>query len=356
MSFLKLSVGVVFAIFFFSAQQVGAQVVQQSPGDFSLDATEVTLELELGSTFSGPIGNLLEALGVVFEVGVAADGASSCPGQVDVIAGGPSTVFTNEIQIRFVDPASGAPGVTEAFGIFVGSLVSGGGSGQPPAGTISEVTLKAFDINGILVGSVVTSPGSPDRNLNFPVGDFLGVRFDGGIHRVVLTNDPSTDFFAMGDFFVTANSPACSFDFDFVFEPVACPCGLFTATAFEPPMGKKKKIGSTLPIKFQLFFDGVEIVSEEQLNQILEDNGCAPGCPKPVFFLETGVMGLPLDDVEDNVGDPDEGDCFRYSAPNWIYNVRLLPPAFMPDSCYTVQIEIGDDCVLVPFNNAFETK
>ncbi len=122
-------------------------------------------------------------------------------------------------------------------------------------------------------------------------------------------------------------------------------------------MGKKKNIGSTLPIKFQLFFDGVEIVSEEQLNQVLEDNGCTPGCPKPAFFLQDGEMGLPIDDQpDDNVGDPDEGDCFRYSAPNWIYNVRLLPPAFMPGSCYTVEIEIGDDCVLVPDNNAFETK
>ncbi len=140
-------------------------------------------------------------------------------------------------------------------------------------------------------------------------------------------------------------------------EPPACQCELLTATAFGPPMGKKKKIGSTLPIKFQLFFDGVEIVSEEQLNQVLEDNGCTPGCPKPAFFLQDGEMGLPIDDQpDDNVGDPDEGDCFRYSAPNWIYNVRLLPPAFMPGSCYTVEIEIGDDCVLVPDNNAFETK
>ena len=133
------------------------------------------------------------------------------------------------------------------------------------------------------------------------------------------------------------------------------PCELFTATAFEPPMGKKKKIASTLPIKLRLYFDGVEIVSEEQLNQIQEDNGFTPGCPKLVILLQDGIMGLPVDDVDENVGDPDEGDCFRYSAPNWIYNVRLLPAAFMPHSCYTVEIEIGD-CVLVPDNNFFETK
>ena len=144
-------------------------------------------------------------------------------------------------------------------------------------------------------------------------------------------------------------------NYNFVEFASGCPCELLTTTAFLPPMGKKKKIGSTLPIKFQLFFDGVEIVSEAQLNQTLADNGLTPGCPQLLVFLEDGVLGLPVDDVNGNVGDPDEGDCFRYSAPNWIYNLRLLPPDFMPQSCFSVEIEIGD-CVLVPDNNFFETK
>lgn len=135
-----------------------------------------------------------------------------------------------------------------------------------------------------------------------------------------------------------------------------CPCDLFAASDFAPPMGKKKKLGSTLPVKFKLFYDGTEVTSEEQLNAILTDNGCEAACPQIRIYDVSDVMEveLPEDTIDDNVGDASVGDCFRFSDGNWIFNLRL-GLAFRSGGEYLVEVVIGD-CELTPGNSLFEIK
>ena len=202
------------------------QGTQLSPGDFSTHAVRVRLEDEnvLGHSFSGPVEDHIAGLGLVFQEATAYDLAGICPGQVDIGGGKLLLPFTNEIQLTFVDPITGAPAVTRAFGTFVGSL-------EGPSAGLHEVTLLAYDLGDNLVGAVTTSPTSPDRNPDYPTGDFLGIRADSGIHRLVLTNDPSSDIFVMGDFFVTSSVPECSFGDDFMFEPLTTVGELSTVSA-----------------------------------------------------------------------------------------------------------------------------
>lgn len=140
---------------------------------------------------------------------------------------------------------------------------------------------------------------------------------------------------------------------------VGIPCESFQVSDFGQPMGKKKKLGSTLPVKFQLAFDGGEITSQEELDQILIDNGGAPACPTIVIYDvtdEANALNIELPEELGNVGEGgDLGTCFRYSAPNWIFNLKLDSSVFNPTSSYLVEVEIGD-CLFQPGNELFQTK
>ncbi len=48
---------------------------------------------------------------------------------------------------------------------------------------------------------------------------------------------------------------------------------------------------------------------------------------------------------------------YSYSAPNWIYNLRLTPdePAEFETGCYLVEVLIGD-CLITPGNDVFDIK
>ena len=112
-----------------------------------------------------------------------------------------------------------------------------------------------------------------------------------------------------------------------------------------------------MPVKFQLFFDGQEIQGQDQLNSVLAQYGCQPDCPRIRIYDVTGDfdVDLPEDQLPENAGDPDEGDCFRYSDGNWIYNLKLTSPPFGSGGEYYVEVVIGD-CVLSPGNELFEVK
>jgi len=140
-------------------------------------------------------------------------------------------------------------------------------------------------------------------------------------------------------------------------NPTACTCEAFTATDFAPPMGKRKPTGSTLPIKFHLFFNGVAVQGEDELAAALAAAGCPDACPIiQVFDVTDLTEGVELleDEVPTNVGDPDAGNCFRYSDGNWIYNLQL-GPAFQPQGSFMVRVLLGE-CVLFPGNALFQTK
>ncbi len=141
---------------------------------------------------------------------------------------------------------------------------------------------------------------------------------------------------------------------------VVCPCDSFTTSDFGPPMGKKKKLGSTLPVKFQLFYDDpdddpdagpVEVAGQDQLNVIL--GACGPACQKIKLYdvsVAAEQVGLELPADGDNVGEGgDLGNCFRYTDGNWIYNLRLEDPLFKKGGTYLVEVEIGQ-CTLRPGN------
>ena len=137
------------------------------------------------------------------------------------------------------------------------------------------------------------------------------------------------------------------------------PCDHFTTTDFGPPMGKKKKVGSTIPIKFQLFYDGTEIRSQDQLDTTLTESCQDPACPEIVISdvtTEANAIELQLPEDLDNVGEGgDLGECFRYSALNWIYKLKLDSQIFRANSTYLVEVEIGE-CLLTPGNEVFQTK
>jgi len=138
----------------------------------------------------------------------------------------------------------------------------------------------------------------------------------------------------------------------------------FNASNFEPPMGKTKKVGSTLPIKFQLYTaDGLPIVSQESLDAVLAASASESDCPHLRIYdvSEFGdLLDLPedltdyqVDDLPDNVGG---GDCFRFTDEGkCIYNLWLDPHEFDANSAYLVEVVIGSVTVK-PGNSFFQTK
>jgi hypothetical protein len=131
---------------------------------------------------------------------------------------------------------------------------------------------------------------------------------------------------------------------------------LFAASDFADPMGKKKKLGSTLPVKFQLFVGDDEMQSPEEIGQALGLS--EPVSPRILVYdvsTEAQEVGLELP-VDDNVGEGgDLGDCFRYADGSWIFNLRISSPSFASAGTYVVNVEVGD-MVLEPGNNVFQVK
>lgn len=139
--------------------------------------------------------------------------------------------------------------------------------------------------------------------------------------------------------------------------PVPCP---LSADDFAEPMGKKKQIGSTIPVKFQLYFDEFPIQSQKELDAALAGCGRDPACPEIVIWNVTdaaNAFGIELPEDGANVGEGgDLGFCFRFADDGTcIYNLRLSSSAFQPNSTYLVEVRIGG-VVLQPGNSIFQTK
>jgi len=138
--------------------------------------------------------------------------------------------------------------------------------------------------------------------------------------------------------------------------PPPCPCDLITTTPFLEPMGKRKRLGSVMPVKFRMYFDGTEITSEAQLEQILVDNGCEVDCPRILVSKECDLElgeGFPID--ASSAGNANEGNCFRYSEPNWIFNLDLQRGIYERLARYRVEVKIGE-CSIPMENNLFDVK
>ena len=151
---------------------------------------------------------------------------------------------------------------------------------------------------------------------------------------------------------ITDPSAVGAFGPNFAFH-LFTPPNPFTATDFEPPMGHKKKLGSTLPVKFQLFVGDDEMQSPEEIGQALGLN--QPIYPK-ILITEVDAGSVELPEDAGNVGDGgDLGDSFRYSDGRWIFNLGLPEHPFFSETAYLITIEVGP-FVMTPGNNLFEIK
>ena len=132
-----------------------------------------------------------------------------------------------------------------------------------------------------------------------------------------------------------------------------------SASDFLPPMGNKKNLGSTLPVKFKLFLDGLEVKGQDDLDLILKSSTTGLHCPEIRISDITGdvPVELPADNIDDNVGEGGELEtCFRFADEHWIYNLKLDPnDGFEAGSDYLVEIDLGP-CILSPGNAVFQTK
>jgi hypothetical protein len=198
-----------------------------------------------------------------------------------------------------------------------------------------------------------SSPGSPickylEPQANRGINRYFGYALAGSGDNIVVGTG-------------TAGSGAA-----YLFGPPSppCPCKRFSTSDFGEPMGKKKQLGSTLPVKFRLFFDDDddpvtppdEVTGQEELNDILTANGCQPDSPHIAIYEVTDTEDVELPEDPNNVGEGgDLGDSFRYSDGNWIFNLGLPSEIYWSGREYKVTVRIGE-CELTPGNNLFEIK
>ncbi|RME73643.1 MAG: hypothetical protein D6776_06695 [Planctomycetota bacterium] len=164
-------------------------------------------------------------------------------------------------------------------------------------------------------------------------------------------------------------------------DVAALGCARLAPSAFLPPMGKRKKLGKVLPVKFKLYFDGVEVAGQEQLDALRAAAGLEPACPEiRVYDVTTGSqLSLPDDPSDDTASDDSDavdnpGVCFVYANDDgdggsadsdsdsgdtgeghWQFDLRLDPAIFLSGRTYRVEVRIGD-CVLKPGNATFQTR
>jgi hypothetical protein len=139
-----------------------------------------------------------------------------------------------------------------------------------------------------------------------------------------------------------------------------CGCSAFSLGACEPPMGKAKKLGSTLPIKVGISYRGTPIASEEAFYGILaSDFGWTPerGCwPRLRVFTADGATELPLDEGNYSATPDNPDECFRFADGRLIFNLRLDPAIFVRGQSYKVEVNIFG-CSLAPSaNGEFQVK
>jgi hypothetical protein len=167
----------------------------------------------------------------------------------------------------------------------------------------------------------------------------------------IVTGSPSGNFFSESGTvtwtFVDASGNATT-------QPQSIVVKKFSAAPFEAPMGGDKKGGAALPVKTELYTpEGLEILGEAALTQYQLANNRPAACPAIRVYRDLDGELQPLE-VRDNVGDVPSGDCFRYSSPDWIYNLSLDQPMFS-SGLYSVGIQIGA-CLISPENGQFEVR
>jgi hypothetical protein len=107
--------------------------------------------------------------------------------------------------------------------------------------------------------------------------------------------------------------------------------GRLGATPFAPPAtDKPRRLGSTLPVKTHIDFDGDEITSAAELAAVLAAH-CGGQGPAVVVVRDAGGIELPVDGTL-RFSDPETG---------WICNLRLDAPAFAPGGAYRLSIRLG---------------
>jgi uncharacterized repeat protein (TIGR01451 family) len=124
-------------------------------------------------------------------------------------------------------------------------------------------------------------------------------------------------------------------------------CAGWGFSAFEPPMGKPRQLGATLPVKFSLSYQGSAVRSASFLESILEANdGWTPadGCwPRARVMTATG-QEVPLSEEE---------RCFRFEdGGKLLLNLKLDEGRFQRGQNYKVEVQ-NFQCALAPENNSF---
>jgi hypothetical protein len=226
-----------------------------------------------------------------------------------------------------------------------------------------------IDVDGSVI-SVATA--TPSLSLSNPDSRFAWIDYKYGILEVFLSDvnvKPSVPILSrtidLPDFVgseayigFTAGTGAGTDNHDIEAWEISV-SSTFSASAFQEPMGKRKKLGSTIPVKFQLFFNDIPTMSQDELDVVLASCDLAPARPEIVLYDVTDEVNdlIQLPDDGANVGEGgDVGFCFRFDEDGQcIYNLRLDSPPFLPNSTYSVEVLIGDS-ILQPGNSLFQTK
>jgi hypothetical protein len=132
------------------------------------------------------------------------------------------------------------------------------------------------------------------------------------------------------------------------------------ASAFKSPMGNTREIGSTLPVKFQLYCEGIPVTSQKMLEGILVEHWLDPAGPQIQVFDVTDpsdpIGPLPVPDNAGGRGRNSVPNCFRFGGDGkCIYNLKLDKSVFQKGGMYLVQVTVGE-ILIQPENKFFDIK
>jgi hypothetical protein len=131
----------------------------------------------------------------------------------------------------------------------------------------------------------------------------------------------------------------------------------FSTEGFLPPVGNARRLGSTLPLKLNLFFDGQPITSQQQLDAALTEVGFPAGCARLAVFAQNDPTDLAAGGGFENAGPPGSGNgCFRFSDEgSLIFNLKIGPETFARGMTYEAGVRLDSE-LLSPENRLFQVR
>jgi len=131
----------------------------------------------------------------------------------------------------------------------------------------------------------------------------------------------------------------------------------FSTQGFLPPVGNTRRLGSTLPLKLNLFFDGQRITSQQQLDAALTEVGFPAGCARVAVFAQNDPTDLAAGGGFENAGPPGSSKgCFRFSDEgSLIFNLELGSKNFVRGMTYEAGVRLDSE-LLSPENRLFQVR